>query len=174
MLTVPAAGSKSAPAGIVKRNLVQLMSLYFFITYVVLVVVYYLPFLTETRHMSSSFSGLVLSCFFLAIMFPGFFLNRIIAMWKGRIVFYSLLFAIAGLVLIAVAPHKTFLIVGSLLAVHRRCLASAVPCRGQPFPLCAERGARDGFGHLRLFQTAYFRTGDEPRILRQGERQLTG
>lgn len=113
---VPAVASKTAPAGIDKHKLVQLMALYFFITYAVLVVVYYLPFLTETHHMSSSFSGLVLSCFFLAIMFPGFFLNRIIAMWKGRIVFYSLLFAIAGLVLIAVAPHKTLLIVGSLLA----------------------------------------------------------
>lgn len=65
-----------------RTKLVGLMGLYFFITYAVLVVTFYMSFLIDDYRIESSFSGVVISLFFLAIMLPGFFIGRIIARLK--------------------------------------------------------------------------------------------
>ena len=53
--------------GIHIRHLIQLMAFYGIITYIVVVVIFNLPFLMEKHHFSSGNSGLMISLFFLAI-----------------------------------------------------------------------------------------------------------
>lgn len=54
-----------------RRKLVGLMLFYFFATYAVLVVTFYASFLVDDYKIDSSFSGVLISLFFLAIMVPG-------------------------------------------------------------------------------------------------------
>ena len=60
------------------------MLFYGVITYIVVVVIFNLPFLMEKHHFSSGNSGLMISLFFLAITAPGFCLDKIVALLKGR------------------------------------------------------------------------------------------
>ena len=103
-------------SGIERQKLIQLMALYFFITYVVLAVVLYLPFLAQKYHMDSSLSGAMISLFFLAIMIPGLFLNRIISRFGNRINLISMTCIAIGLLTIGIFPHKFFIITGCLLS----------------------------------------------------------
>ena len=80
-----------------RTKLVGLMGLYFFITYAVLVVTFYMSFLIDDYRIESSFSGVVISLFFLAIMLPGFFIGHIIARLKQYVNFVSLLSIAMGL-----------------------------------------------------------------------------
>lgn len=57
-----------------RPKLVGLMLLYFFITYAVLVITYDMDFLVAHNKGNSSFAGMLISLFFLAIMLPGFFI----------------------------------------------------------------------------------------------------
>ena len=61
-----------------RRKLVGLMLFYFFATYAVLVVTFYASFLVDDYKIDSSFSGVLISLFFLAIMVPGLFIDKII------------------------------------------------------------------------------------------------
>lgn len=106
-------GSKS---GIHVRHLIELMLFYGILTYIVIVVIFNLPFLMETHHFSSGDSGLMISLFFLAITVPGFFLPKIVAFLKERTKFYSLLSIALGLALIWIAPIEWLIIPGCLLA----------------------------------------------------------
>ena len=58
------------------------MLFYGVITYIVVVVIFNLPFLMEKHHFSSGNSGLMISLFFLAITAPGFCLDKIVALLK--------------------------------------------------------------------------------------------
>ena len=78
--------------GIHIRHLIQLMAFYGIITYIVVVVIFNLPFLMEKHHFSSGNSGLMISLFFLAITAPGL-----------------------GLLLIWIAPLEWLIIPGCLL-----------------------------------------------------------
>lgn len=98
-----------------RRKLVQLMGLYFFITYTVLVVTFYAAFLVDDYKIDSSFSGILISLFFLAIMLPGLFIGRIIRIFRRNLNFVSLLLICAGLLCCGIFRDKTMLIVGSLL-----------------------------------------------------------
>lgn len=102
--------------GIQVKNLVQLMLFYGLVTYVVLVVAFNLPFLMEAHHFSSGNSGLMISLFFLAIMAPGFFLGRIIQIFKDKTMLFSLLAIALGLLLIWIAPIEWLIIPGCMLA----------------------------------------------------------
>ncbi len=107
---------KEKQTGIDRRKLIQLMGLYFFVTYAVLAVAFYLPFLAQKHHMGSSLSGTMISLFFLAIMAPGFFLNKIIMRFKGKVNFISMICIVTGLSLIGFFPDKFFMITGCLLS----------------------------------------------------------
>lgn len=60
------------------------MLFYGVITYIVIVVIFNLPFLMEKHHFSSGNSGLMISLFFLAITAPGFCLDKIVGLLKER------------------------------------------------------------------------------------------
>jgi len=101
--------------GIHVRHLVQLMLFYGLTTYIVLIVTFNLPFLMEEHHFSSGNSGLMISLFFLAIMAPGFFLDKVVERLKGRTKFYSLLSIAVGLALIWISPREWLIIPGCIL-----------------------------------------------------------
>lgn len=107
------AGSKY---GIHVKHLLELMGFYGLVTYLVLIVTFNLPFLMEAHHFSSGNSGLMISLFFLAIMAPGFFLNRIVGYLKEKTKFFSLLSIAAGLGLILLSPTEWLIAPGCVLA----------------------------------------------------------
>lgn len=98
-----------------RHKLSGLMMLYFFITYVVLVISFYLPFLIQDYKMSSSISGGMISLFFFAIMLPGFFLNRVIQYLRDRTTTFSLLCIAVGLLMVCFFRNVALIGVGCLL-----------------------------------------------------------
>lgn len=101
--------------GIHIRHLIQLMAFYGVTTYIVLAVIFNLPFLMEKHHFSSGNSGLMISLFFLAITVPGFCLDKIVGYLKERTKLYSLLAIGLGLLLICIAPIEWLIIPGCIL-----------------------------------------------------------
>lgn len=101
--------------GIHVRHLIQLMAFYGLTTYIVLAVIFNLPFLMEKHHFSSGNSGLMISLFFLAITVPGFCLDKIVGYLKERTKLYSLLAIGLGLLLIWIAPIEWLIIPGCIL-----------------------------------------------------------
>lgn len=91
------------------------MAFYGITTYVVLAVIFNLPFLMEKHHFSSGNSGLMISLFFLAITAPGFILDKIVALFAEHTKAYSLLSMAAGLALIWIAPKEWLIIPGCIL-----------------------------------------------------------
>ena len=98
------------------NKLFGLMLFYFFITYAVLVITYDIDFLVDNYHMKSSFAGVLISLFFLAIMLPGLVLNPIIRRLQSTTNLVSLLLTAIGLLLVGYLHTKTGLIAGVVLA----------------------------------------------------------
>lgn len=101
--------------GIHVKHLIQVMCFYGLVTYLVLVVAFNLPFLMEKHHLSSGSSGIMISLFFLAIMAPGFVLNRVVEVCKEKTSFFSLLSIAAGLGLILISPTQWLIAPGCIL-----------------------------------------------------------
>lgn len=101
--------------GIYIKHLLQIMLFYGVTTFIVLAVIFNLSFLMEKHHFSSGNSGLMISLFFLAIMAPGFCLDKIVDELKERTKAYSLLSMAVGLALIWIAPIEWLIIPGCIL-----------------------------------------------------------
>lgn len=101
--------------GIHIGRLTQVMAFYGLATFLVLIVVFNLPFLMEAHHFTSGNSGIMISLFFLAIMAPGFLLNQIVSFFKERTLFYSLVSIAAGLALIWISPSEWLIVPGCIL-----------------------------------------------------------
>ena len=101
--------------GIHIRHLIQLMAFYGIITYIVVVVIFNLPFLMEKHHFSSGNSGLMISLFFLAIMAPGFMLDSLVKLLGNKTKLYSLLAIAIGLLLIWISPTEWLIVPGCIL-----------------------------------------------------------
>ena len=101
--------------GIRIKQLLQIMLFYGVTTFIVLAVIFNLSFLMEKHHFSSGNSGLMISLFFLAIMAPGFCLDKIVDELKERTKAYSLLSMAVGLALIWIAPIEWLIIPGCIL-----------------------------------------------------------
>lgn len=101
--------------GIHVRHLWGVMAVYGIATFLVLVVSFNLPFLMQEYHFTSGNSGLMISLFFLAIMTPGFFLNRIVDTLKEKTKFYSFLSIAIGLALIWISPKEWVIAPGCIL-----------------------------------------------------------
>ena len=78
-------------------RLVKYMLYYLFITFLVMAVSIYLPFLLGNNGYDSGVSGVVTSIFFLAMMAPGLFINRIVELLKHNILLWALLLIGLGL-----------------------------------------------------------------------------
>ena len=101
--------------GIHIKHLLQIMLFYGVTTFIVLAVIFNLSFQMEKHHFSSGNSGLMISLFFLAIMAPGFCLDKIVDELKERTKAYSLLSMAVGLALIWIAPIEWLIIPGCIL-----------------------------------------------------------
>lgn len=97
-----------------RGKLAGLMAFYFFITYAVLVVTFYAAFLVDDYKIDSSFSGVLISLFFLAIMLPGLFIDRIIRLLKYNVNLVSLALVCAGLLCVGIFRDKALLVAGVL------------------------------------------------------------
>lgn len=101
--------------GVNIKHLLQVMMFYGLSTYLALIVTFNLPFLMEEYHFSSGDSGVMISLFFLAIMAPGLFLNRIVGLFREKTKFYSLLCIAVGLALIWISPKEWVIASGCIL-----------------------------------------------------------
>lgn len=99
----------------VVSRIVSVMGLYFFLSYSVIVISYYLPFLMQGYKMSSSDLGMVTSLFFLAIFLPGFILPVVIRVLKQHTMLVSTLLMAAGLILMVAGENLIILSIASLL-----------------------------------------------------------
>ncbi len=99
-----------------RGKMAALMALYFFATYSVLAVDFYLPFLLETYHLRASVAGTLISLFFLAIMVPGFFLNGILRTLRNLVSFWSLFMMAAGLAIVVASHYIWLMAAGCLVA----------------------------------------------------------
>ncbi len=97
------------------RKLVGLMLLYFLITYAVLVITYDIDFLVDSYHIASSYAGVLISMFFLAIMLPGLFINHLIRALRSSTNLLALVLMVLGLALVGYFHTKSLLMAGVLL-----------------------------------------------------------
>ena len=97
-----------------RRKLAGLMVFYFFVTYAVLVVTFYASFLIDDYKIDSSFSGVLISLFFLAIMLPGLFIDKIIRSLKRNVNLVALVLVCVGLLCVGVFHGKAMLAFGAL------------------------------------------------------------
>ena len=113
----PQDGAQNRQTALNIRVIIGLMFFYFAITYLSLIVTFNTSYLAAERGLSSEKSGLIISLFFLAIMAPGFVLDKIVA-WLGKwLNFVSLMVMGLGLVLMALkhAP-VSMLWIGAIFA----------------------------------------------------------
>ncbi|MGL5563843.1 MAG: MFS transporter [Tannerellaceae bacterium] len=85
-----------------KKALAGLMIVYFLATYLVLVVSFNLPFVIQDYKLNSSYSGSMISLFFLAMMLPGLFIDKIIKILQNKVLAFSFAEIAIGLFLIVI------------------------------------------------------------------------
>lgn len=94
------------------RSLVKYMLYYLFITYLVMVVSINLPFLLGEYGDDSGVVGVVTSIFFLAMMLPGLFINRLVDMLGRGILVWGVLLIALGLIDVFYNSTLAFVIIG--------------------------------------------------------------
>lgn len=98
-----------------RRHLTVLTIFYFIITYISLVITFDIAFLFEKYNISQHLAGISISLFFLAIMLPGLFLNRIISVTRSYTNALSALIIAVGLLILSLFKSSTLLIFGVIL-----------------------------------------------------------
>ena len=111
----PAASDQMRNKKIDRSKLIQLMALYFFITYAVLTITFYAAILIDGYHLPKAFSGVLISLFFLAIMAPGLILDRIIGIFRSYTNFTAVVMICVGLFCFGIFKDRTMMVVGALL-----------------------------------------------------------
>ena len=104
----PSDGAQNRQTKLNKRMIAGLMVFYFVITYLSLIVTFNTSYLTQQGGMPSTDAGVIISLFFLAIMAPGFILNRIVGWLGAKVNLWSSVVMGIGLIIMS-APHPTFL-----------------------------------------------------------------
>ena len=113
--------SVAVPAGVkVKDGLIlsrmwSAIGLYFFVTFCVIILSYYAPYVAEKEHLSSEFTGTITSVFFLFVFLPGFFLPQIIKVLKGSTMIVCLASIFIGLGIFAAFPTAVGMMAGAVL-----------------------------------------------------------
>lgn len=107
----PAMGKR----GINVKALIKLMAFYGLATYLVIIISFNLPFLMEEYGLSSGRAGILISLFFLAIMAPGFVLNKIVQVLGRKIYMVCLLLVACGMGIILVSRSEILIALGCVL-----------------------------------------------------------
>ena len=97
------------------RSLLKYMLFYLLITYLVMVVNINLPFLLGKLGHDSAVTGLVIAVFFLSMMTPGLFINRIVGLLGSNILWVGLLLIALGLLDISLNSSLLFILVGCIV-----------------------------------------------------------
>lgn len=112
----PKTGAQNRQTVLNVKVIVGLVLFYFAITYTSLIVTYNTSYVATLAGMDSSDSGVVISLFFLAIMAPGFMLNRLIAIFGRAVNLWSLIAMCVGLALMSLQhPTSLSLTIGAIL-----------------------------------------------------------
>ncbi len=112
----PKSGAQNRQTVLNVKIIVGLVLFYFAITYTSLIVTYNTSYVASLAGMHSSEAGVIISLFFLAIMAPGFMLNRIIAIFGRTVNLWSLVAMCIGLLLMSLPhPTATSLTIGAIL-----------------------------------------------------------
>lgn len=98
------------------RNLSKYMLYYLLATYLVTIVSIDLPFLLGSYGYDSGVSGSVISLFFIAIMLPGLFINRLIKMMGANILVWAMLLMALGLLDVFYNSSMLFVVIGCVAA----------------------------------------------------------
>jgi MFS family permease len=93
------------------NTLAKCMLYYLLITYLVMAVSINLPFLLGKYGYDSGVVGMVTSIFFLAMMLPGFFINRLVDMFGRSILIWAVLLIALGLIDIFYNSSLLFIII---------------------------------------------------------------
>lgn len=101
--------------GIDVKHMVELMLFYGLLTLICVIIGLNLPFLIKEYNLSSGISGVMIALFYLAMMAPGLFLNKIIDTFKKETAFYSIIMVVVGLALIVLFKSEIALGLGSIL-----------------------------------------------------------
>ena len=113
----PAEGAQHRQKSLNISVILGLMVFYAVITYLSLVVTFNTSYIVSESGLKSTYSGVIISLFFLAIMLPGFILNHIIKLCGRWVNLWSLLIMGCGLLIMSIPHlHLIGLISGALLA----------------------------------------------------------
>ena len=96
-------------------TVVKCMLYYLLITYLVMVVSINLPFLLGGYGYDSAVAGVVTSIFFLAMMLPGFFINRLVDVLGRNILLWAMAFIAIGLLDVFYNSTLLFVIIGCVV-----------------------------------------------------------
>lgn len=112
----PAEGAQHRQKSINISVILGLMVFYAVITYLSLVVTFNTSYIVSESGLKSTYSGVIISLFFLTIMLPGFILNHIIKLCGCWVNLWSLLIMGCGLLIMSIPHlHLIGLISGALL-----------------------------------------------------------
>lgn len=101
--------------GLILSRMWAAIGLYFFVTFCVIILSYYAPYVAEKEHLSSEFTGTITSVFFLFVFLPGFFLPQIIKVLKGSTMIVCLASIFLGLGIFAAFPTAVGMLAGAVL-----------------------------------------------------------
>ncbi len=94
-----------------KGFLVGLMLIYFLVSYIAIIISFNLPFVIQHYNLDSSYTGTIISIFFLAIMLPGFFITKVISTLKNNVIYLS--FLSIGIGLLFIMLFKDIFLIGA-------------------------------------------------------------
>ena len=101
--------------GFIIPRMISIVFLYFGITFFVVVLSYYLPFLLANHGIDASKVGTITAIFFFAIFLPGFILPLIVSLFRRRTVFFAMLSIALGLGLLCIGYTMPLLCAGAFL-----------------------------------------------------------
>ena len=112
----PLHGGVPARSGINYGALWRLMLYYFLITFLVIIISVNFPFLMQEYGYDSGTSGLIISLFFLAIMLPGFFVGKVLAVVNVAVFRNSLMLIVIGLLVVCFSKNLAGIVAGVVVA----------------------------------------------------------
>lgn len=102
--------------GFYVNKMLQIVVVYFFITFATMIISYYSPFLIQAQHLPDSLTGTVTALFFLFVFLPGFLLDKIVKVVKGNTFIMASVCIAVGLALFAFIPRPWAMCVGACMA----------------------------------------------------------
>ena len=111
-IAVPDSSAENGSGWIKYPTLIKCMLYYLLATYLVMVVSINLPFLLGEYGYDSGVAGIVTSIFFLAMMLPGLFINRLVALLGRGILVWAMFLIAIGLLDVFYNSSLLFVIIG--------------------------------------------------------------